>query len=242
MEKYPIEDFLGEFLKKEYTSEKGTTPYRLFIPDGGGKGKPVVLFMHGAGERGCDNELPLRAAIDVFVTSNEVVRDAIYIVPQCPKDEQWVKTPWNNGNYSVDTVPESWEIENVLKILENVISEYKADRNRIYVMGISMGGFATWDLIMRHGELFAAAMPICGGADPSKAYKVKDIPIRTFHGNCDDTVPVEGTRAMVAAIKELGGKTEYTEFDGVGHWSWDAACSTEGIGDWMFSQQLSSRK
>lgn len=236
MERYPIEDFLGEFSRETYTCDLGTIPYRLHVPENGTKNKPVVLFMHGAGERGCDNELPLRAAIDVFVRSNEEVRDAIYILPQCPRDEQWVMTPWSNVSYSVDEVPESWEIKVVLKILEKVLTQTEADRNRVYVMGISMGGYATWDLIMRHGEIFAAAMPICGGADPAKADLVKDIPIKTFHGAIDDSVPVEGTRQMVAAIEEVGGNIGYTEFPDIAHWSWDLACSSEGIGAWMFSQ------
>ena len=242
MERYAVEDILGELSREEYTSSLGTSPYRLFIPEDGGCGKPVVLFMHGAGERGADNELPLRTALEAFVKSNEIVKNAIFIVPQCPTDEQWVMTPWSKVSYSVDEIPESWEIKTVLEILEKVVSENNADRDRIYVMGLSMGGYATWDLIMRHGELFAAAMPICGGADPTKADKVKDIPIRTFHGDIDDSVPVEGTRAMVEAIKALGGNIEYTEYPGLGHGIWDKACSSEGIGDWMFSKRLSDRK
>lgn len=242
MEKYAIEEILGDFSREEYKGEKGVTPYRLYVPAGGGNGKPIVLFMHGAGERGTDNTLQFRAAIDVFVRSNEEVKDAVYVLPQCPENEQWVMTPWAEGNYSVDEVAESWELQNVVRIIDKVADETAADRDRIYVMGISMGGFATWDLIMRHGELFAAAMPICGGADPSQAEKIKDIPIQTFHGEVDDVVPPSGTREMVSALKAVGANITYTEFPGVNHWSWDAACSTEGIGKWMFSKKLSDRK
>ncbi len=241
MERYPIEDFLGEFSRETYMCDLGTIPYRLHLPESGTENKPIVLFMHGAGERGTDNELPLRAAIEVFVRSNEEVRDAIYILPQCPCDEQWVMTPWNKVSYSVDEVPESWENKVVLRILEKVLSETKADRDRVYVMGISMGGFATWDLIMRHNDIFAAAMPICGGGDPTKASLLKDIPIRTFHGDLDDSVPVEGTREMASALKAVGCDIVYTEFPGVNHWSWDRACSSEGIGAWMFSNRRKSK-
>ena len=240
--RYPVEDILGEFSKETYTGAFGTIPYRLYIPASGAKNAPVVLFMHGAGERGTDNELPLRAALEAFTKSNPVVHDAIFIVPQCPEEEQWVMTPWYDVSYSVEKVPESWENKTVLEILEKVVSETGADRDRIYVMGLSMGGFATWDLIMRHGELFAAAMPICGGADPTQAEKVKDIPIQTFHGDIDEAVPVDGTRQMVAALKAVGGNITYTEYPGAGHWTWDMACSTDGIGEWMFSKRLSDRK
>ncbi len=239
-----VEKYFEKLVKEEYAGEKGTTPYCLALPkDAEKRNLPIVLFMHGAGERGCDNDTQLRTAIVPYLESAPNVREAIWIIPQCPVDEQWVATPWTKVCYSVDEVPETWEISNVLKILDSVAAKYGADRDRIYVMGISMGGYATWDLIMRHGELFAAAMPICGGSDPTKAELVKDIPIRTFHGDIDEAVPVDGTRRMVEAVKAAGGtKLEYTEYPGLGHFVWDNAVSTEGIGEWMFSQRLSDRK
>ena len=251
MDRYEVEDILGEFKFCSHTTEEGTIPYRLHIPENGSAGAPVVLFMHGAGERGEENTLPLRAALDVFAKSNPEVASAVIIVPQCPRidphdgvtEEMWVKSAWDRGNYKVDDVPESWEIKVVVDLLKKNIEELHADADRVYVMGLSMGGFATWDLIMRHGDLFAAAMPICGAGDPSKAGLIKDIPIRTFHGEVDDTVPPEGTREMAQVLKEVGAKDfEYIEFPGIGHWSWDLACSYPGIGAWMFSKRLSDRK
>ena len=251
MERYPVEDILGEFDFCEYKGEKGTIPYRIHIPEGGAKGAPVVLFMHGAGERGTDNCLPLRAALDVFASSNPEVASAVVIAPQCPRYEKddpneegfWVLSPWGVGNFDATKVEESWELETVVELLKYEIKRLGADADRVYVMGLSMGGFATWDLISRHGELFAAAMPICGGADPANAEKIKDIPIRTFHGGADDTVPPSATRGMAEALRAAGARDfDYIEFPGVGHFSWDAACSYPGIGAWMFAQNRKDRK
>jgi len=250
METYEVEEILGEFKFCEYENKNGKIPYRLHIPEGGSKGAPLLLFMHGAGERGTDNCLQLRAALGVFARCNPDVKEAIVLAPQCPRncppdaetEETWVKYPWYLGNYSVDETPETWELEAVVELLLENIEKLGADKDRIYVMGLSMGGFATWDLIARHGELFAAAMPICGAGDPSKVEKIKDIPIRTFHGAVDDTVPPTGTREMAEVLKNAGAKDfQYVEFPEIGHWSWDLACSYPGIGAWMFSKRRSDR-
>lgn len=248
MERYEVENTLGEFKFCEYRSERGTIPYRLHIPESGAEGAPLVLFMHGAGERGTDNCLPLRAALDVFAKSNPEVASAVILVPQCPMVEEngdegfWVRSPWGVGNYDATEVEESWELEAVVGLLEKTVAELGVDADRVYVMGLSMGGFATWDLISRHGELFAAAMPICGGADPANAEKIKDIPIRTFHGAVDDIVPPAATREMAEALAPIAADFKYVEFPGVGHFSWDAACSYPGIGAWMFAQNRKNRK
>lgn len=237
-----LEKYINTLTFHEYKEGDMVLPYRLSVPaDYKEKKYPVVMFLHGAGERGNDNDLQLRTALPVFLESNPVVRDAIYVIPQCALEKQWVNTPWAQVDYSVEEVEETWYLASAVKVLLSVCEEYNADCDRRYVFGISMGGYGTWDAIMRHGDLFAAAMPICGGADPTQAEKVKDIPIHTFHGNVDSAVPVQGTRHMVEAIKALGGKIIYTEYEGVDHNSWDPACSFEGIGEWMFSQKRSDR-
>lgn len=250
MDRYEVEDTLGEFSFCEYTNAKGTIPYRIHIPESGAKGAPLLLFMHGAGERGTDNTLQLRAALDVFARCNPEVKEAVIIAPQCPRncpadnpeEETWVKYPWYLGNYSTDAIPETWELEAVVELLLKNVRELGVDEDRVYVMGLSMGGFATWDLLARHSELFAAAMPICGAGDPSKVDLFKDIPIRTFHGSVDDTVPPTGTREMTRALRDAGAEDfSYIEFPGIGHWSWDLACSYPGIGKWMFSQNRKDR-
>lgn len=204
---------------------------------------PVLLFLHGAGERGNDNQNQLNLAIDdLFATRPELLENTIIIAPQCPTEDQWVNTPWENGNYSVDEIPESKALKTALKILDNVCTEYGGDRAQIYIMGVSMGGYGTWDAIMRHPELFAAAVPICGAADPSKAELLKDMPIRTYHGSSDNVVPAEGTRVMSRAIRSAGNKDFYFKsLNGVGHNAWDYAAVDGEMIDWLYTHTLAER-
>lgn len=242
MIRYEVENILAPFGAHVFETEEGSIPYRIYVPEGQRENLPVLLFMHGAGERGSENHPQLVTAIAAFAKNNPEAKDSIIIAPQCPADTQWVNTPWYEVDYKVDEIPESWQLKVVMKILDSVVEQYKADRDRLYVMGLSMGGFATWDLLMRHGDVFAAGMPICGGADPSKAQLLKDIPIRTFHGDVDDAVLVQGTRNIYNAIVAAGGKKiEYKEYAGEGHWVWDMACSEPGIGAWLYSNRRSDR-
>jgi predicted peptidase len=155
-----------------------------------------------------------------------------------------VETNWAEGNYSADYVGESSAMKGIWAMLDEVMNTYAVDGTRIYVMGLSMGGIGTWDLIMRHPGFFAAAAPVCGAADPSYASYLVDMPICTVHGDADGSVPTAGTRAMVAAIRDAGGeKIHYDELPGYGHNVWDYAASeatVEGMGliEWLFSQSL----
>ncbi|MBP3379221.1 MAG: prolyl oligopeptidase family serine peptidase [Clostridia bacterium] len=204
---------------------------------------PVLLFLHGAGERGNDNQNHLNHVIDdLYATRPELLENTIIIAPQCPVEDQWVNTPWENGNYSVDEIPESKALKTALKLLDNVCTEYGGDRGQIYIMGVSMGGFGTWDAIMRHPEIFAAAVPICGAADPTKAEVLKDMPIRTFHGSNDNVVPSEGTRTMARAIRSAGNKDFYFKsYNGVGHNAWDYAAVDGEMIDWLYTHTLAER-
>lgn len=215
--------------------------YRLVLPEDYNSNNtyPLILFLHGAGERGSDNTKQLNNCVQNIANS---APNAIIVAPQCTEGNQWVDTPWSNVSYSTDTVAESNELQMVMMLLEKLKKEYSVDKDRIYVSGISMGGFGTWDLITRHPNTFAAAIPVCGGADSSKAEVVKNIPIYTFHGESDWDVPVAGTRAMVEAIKTAGGnKITYTEYAGRGHNIWDDAFATTGLFDNLFKHKLSDR-
>ncbi|MBE6542122.1 MAG: phospholipase [Ruminococcaceae bacterium] len=234
------------FERRVYESDGYKLPYRLYIPQDYDCGEkyPVMLFLHGAGERGSDNENQINFHFQQFFDDPESpVYDAIVIAPQCPSNSQWVLTPWAEGNYSTENVPESRELESVCAILDEIKDYCNVDEDRIYVTGLSMGGFGTWDLLMRHGARFAAGMPICGGGDPSYAKLLSRIPIRTFHGSDDNVVPVKGTRLMYAAIKREGGENiEYTEFDGCGHGSWVPAYADKENIKWLFSQSREERR
>ncbi|MCA9047007.1 MAG: prolyl oligopeptidase family serine peptidase, partial [Planctomycetaceae bacterium] len=130
----------------------------------------------------------------------------------------------------------------VLELLDQLIKTHAIDEDRIYVMGLSMGGYGTWDLLARHPEKFAAGVPICGGGDEKQAAKIKEMPIWVFHGDADTAVKVERSRNMVAAIKEAGGKPKYTEYPGVGHNSWTPAINEPEILPWLFSQKRAAAK
>lgn len=239
---YNVQDV---FKKAEYTSDGYTLPYRIYIPKNYDCGEryPLVLFLHGAGERGDDNERQLGGIARAFEDVTSPIYDSIVVAPQCPAGAQWVMTPWEKGNYIVDNTPESRELECVCGLLDECCDYYNVDTDRIYVTGLSMGGFGTWDMLSRHGSRFAAGLPICGGGDISRAKDLRRIPIWTFHGSADPSVPVAGTRAMFSAIKREGGtEIGYTEFDGAGHNVWDAVYTDRQVIDWLFAQSREERR
>ncbi len=204
-------------------------PYRIHYPvnrDENGK-CPAVLFLHGAGERGTDNWQQLRIGLDVALADpDSPLHDALIIAPQVDLEgeEKWVYSDWTKGNYRMDEIEESVWVKSAVAILREKIEELDVDTERVYIMGISMGGFGTWYTLAKYPELFAAGFPCCGAGDPTKVDILKEIPIFTFHGEIDDVVPVCGTREMVAEIKKAGGdKIFYKEYPGVNHWSWDLA-------------------
>jgi predicted peptidase len=234
------------FEKKEFRKDGYVLRYRIYIPKNYDCGEtyPLVLFLHGAGERGSDNDLQLVNGIQtLFNDPKSPIYDSIVVAPQCPADHKWVNCDWESGYYSIKDTPESAELENVRALLGELIDYYNVDRDRVYVTGLSMGGYGTWDLLSRFGAMFAAGIPICGGGDPSYADKLKRIPIRTFHGSEDGAVPVSSTRGMFAAIKKEGGeKISYTEFDGADHGVWDRVYENTDNIRWLFSQSLEERR
>ena len=237
------------FTAKTYSStgsDRTRLPYQLYVPSNYDPAKkyPVLIFLHGAGERGSDNDAQfVHVVSNLFNMEDSPVTDAIVIVPQCPNGNQWVDTPWANGSYSTSTVKQSNESKAVMAVLDKVAAAYSTDTDRYYVMGISMGGFGTWDLVMRYPDKFAAAVPICGGADPSMATALKDFPIYTTHDANDPTVPVSGTREMVEALQAAGNTSViYEESTGKGHGVWDDFTKRPEVINWLFDKKLSDRK
>lgn len=240
------EVLLDIFDPKSFTASDGTTlPYRIYVPYDYDPSKkyPVLTILHGAGERGDDNEKQLKNGVShLFSQGNADILNAIVIAPQCPKGNQWVDTPWSNGSYSTKSVAESNELKAVMELLDSVEDSFSTDTDRYYVAGLSMGGFGTWDLLMRHPERFAAGLAMCGGADPSMARKLKDMPIYTVHGDADPTVPVSGTREMVEALKNAGSTViVYEELQNYKHNIWDYTCSKPEIQKWLFEQTRAGR-
>ena len=220
-------------------------PYVLYLPANYDEAKeyPVLLLLHGAGERGNDNELQLFHAVDeLYETRQALMDECIFLVPQCPPNEQWVDWPWVNGNYALDVIPESKALSTVMKLLSEVLDTYAADTNRVYIMGISMGGFGTWDALVRHEPIFAAGVPLCGGGDPSKVDILKEIPIWCVHGTVDSAVPFAGTEEMYNTIVAAGGeRITFEPMDGMDHNIWDYATTNGALIDWLFAQNLELR-
>jgi predicted peptidase len=143
------------------------------------------------------------------------------------------------GSYSTDSIEVTPRITSVVRILESLKDEFSLDTNRFYVTGLSMGGYGTWDMITRWPEMFAAAVPLCGAGDPSKAELIKDIGMWIFHGNNDDYVPVEGSREMFAALEAVEStEAIYTEYDGADHFIWNQVCVEEELIDWLFAYEI----
>ena len=234
-------------LSLTYTDEADgyTMPYRLFLPEdyGGDRSFPVLLFLHGAGERGQDNVSQLTVGIQrMFKAREDLLKETIVICPQCPEGEQWVDRDWSLGNYSTDSVEESRALRAALSILSLVESDYSCDENRVYAVGLSMGGFGVWDLLARHGERFAAGVPICGGGDPGKAEVLCEIPIWCFHGANDPIVPCEGTREMVESISQYGKeRIIFTLVEDGEHDIWNRVLSNPELIEWLYDQNLALR-
>jgi predicted peptidase len=211
-------------------------PYRLLQPTKVERGKeyPLVIFLHGAGERGTDNEKQLIHGVPHFVANREKY-PCFLIAPQCPDGKKWVEVDWSADSHTQPKEPS--EIGKLtIGLIEQAIKELPVDPKRVYIAGLSMGGYGTWDILARRQELFAAAVPVCGGADESTAPRIKDIPLWVFHGAKDTAVKLARSRNMVAALENSGGKPKYTEYPDVGHDSWVPAYKDLELFRWLFSQ------
>lgn len=223
-------------------AEGQTLPYRLFLPADGGAGQPypLLLCLHGAGERGADNVGQLRPWVCAWVDAAvQTVHPCIILMPQCPADQQWVNTPFAGGSYPLAATPISAPMKRVGELVAETIRALPVDRSRIYVMGASMGGYGTWDFVMRNPAFVAAAVPVCGAGDPSMAARIKDVPLWAFHGDRDTGVPTAASVEMVAAIRAAGGtRANLTLYPGVGHESYEMAWKESSLVEWVFSRRL----
>jgi len=216
----------------------GVLNYRIHSPEKVEPGRryPLVLFLHGAGERGDDNAKQLvHGAWPILSYMKENGIEGYLIAPQCPKAKQWVDTPWSVLAHDMPKKP-SEPMALVMALLEKSCRELPVDAGRVYVTGLSMGGYGTWDVAMRLPGLFAAAMPLCGGGDSRLAWKVREMPIWVFHGDRDTAVPVVRSRQMVSALWQCSGNVRYTEYPGVGHNCWVRTYDDKSVLEWLFAQ------
>lgn len=222
-----------------------TFGYRLLTPEKiePGKKYPVILFLHGAGERGDDNKIQLK---HFPVLMSEPARrkkfPCFVIAPQCRTDRRWVEVDWGSKKSTPTTDDPGDQMKMAIAILKEVQKNHPTDDDRVYLTGLSMGGYGSWDLAARHPDWFAAAAPICGGGDETKAKQLAELPLWAFHGDADQAVPVGRSRTMIDAIRQAGGEPKYTEYPKLGHHSWVPAYSDKsGLLDWLFEQKLGDR-
>lgn len=234
----------GRFEARVFTNEQGgTLPYRLLRPDGydPARAYPLVIFLHGAGERGSNNVAQLKHGLRRFAAPDLQARHPCFVLaPQVPLNQKWSNTDWSAPQSRLPDQP-SDSLQRTLAAVAALQREFNLDADRFYLTGISMGGYGTWDAICRFPNLFAAAAPVCGGGDETLAERIKDLPIWCFHGDQDGAVPVGRSRRMIEAIRKAGGSPRYTEYPGVGHNAWDPAYDDPALYDWLFAQRCTAR-
>ncbi|MFQ3575311.1 MAG: dienelactone hydrolase family protein [Cytophagales bacterium] len=210
--------------------------YQFYSPKTVSEPAPLVVFLHGAGERGCDNVAQSIHGVNGFLKQYER-RKFFLLAPQCPLQHRWVETDWTLEKHQMNESP-SESSQMVFDIIDSLLKNNdKIDVERIYVCGLSMGGFGTWEFLCRKPGFFAAAIPICGGADVSQAILLKNTPVWAFHGMNDKVVLPKRTIDMVNAIKQNGGNPIITLYENAGHDSWTKTFANDLIYDWLFAQK-----
>lgn len=179
---------------------------------------PMIVFLHGAGERGDDLELVKANGIPKYFCADNDYRGlrVVTLSPQCPADRVWNHMP-----------------DQLMDLIEHVASDMNIDRDRITLTGISMGGYGTWEMACTYPDYFAAIAPICGGGMVWRTGALTKLPIRAFHGTDDFAVPYNASVEMVETINHLGGNAVLTSYDNVGHDSWTSAYETSDVIEWL---------
>ena len=207
------------------------------------KNTTFILFLHGAGERGIDNEAHLKVGLPNLVSSLKKagLKNFVILAPQCPLNERWVDVDWTATSHVMKKNPH-WPLELVFSLMDSITQNNSTfDSTRFYITGLSMGGYGTWEVLQRRPEIFAAAIPICGGGDKLLGKSLVQIPIWMFHGSKDKAVPVVRTIDMYNAIKkELGSyplKAKMTIYENKGHLIWNETYDNQDVIKWLVSQR-----
>lgn len=238
---------LSLYQAKIFISQKGDTlPYRILFPENYDRSKeyPLILFLHGAGERGRDNQKQLVHGSKLFLDSlNRKNFPAIVIFPQCPAGNYWASVLIDRSQAPLSLTfdynyPPTSALTSATELVQKIIREESVAEKQVYAIGLSMGGMGTFEILYRNPKMFAAAVPICGGGDTRKYdKKVKKIPFWIFHGAKDAVVDVRHSREMVSRLKILKADVNYTEYPDVNHNSWDYAFAEPELLKWLFSHK-----
>lgn len=226
-----------------------TLPYKVMYPKDYDKNKtyPLVIFLHGAGERGNDNEAQLTHGKQFLIDNFSEKYPAIVIAPQCPQGNYWANIKRHDNGLGISfsflsTEKPTPTMKTLILLIEDWLASGHVDTSRVYVGGLSMGGMGTFELLWRMPETFAAAFPICGGSNVEKTkLYAKNTAVWIFHGADDSVVPVERSREMHEELKRLEGQVKYTEYEGVNHNSWDNTFQEVELVPWLFKQQIEKK-
>jgi len=208
-------------LKTKFTKTV-SLKYYVYLPEGYDSSKkkwPLVMFLHGAGERGDDLNL-LKIHGPVMQVDKGQKFPFILVAPQCPDGSWWTE-----------------HLDDLNSLLDLVEAKYSVDKKRVYLTGISMGGEGTWKLAMSHPDRFAAIVPICGKGNPWLAYRLKDVPVWAFHGDKDSVIPVSESINMEKALKDLKAEVKLTLYPGVDHNSWTQTYDNPEVYEWLLSHK-----
>ncbi|TSJ40494.1 prolyl oligopeptidase family serine peptidase [Mucilaginibacter corticis] len=228
------------FTAKKFVDKAGDTlRYCILDPDGDTlRSTPLVIFLHGSGERGLDNQAQLKWGVMNFATDQMMaMHPAVVIAPQCPPNEQWANVSRTKGSVkgTLNAQP-SKSMQALRELIDQVIKTQHVDPKRIYITGLSMGGFGTFDALERYPDLFAAALPVCGGGDASKISIAAHVPMWICAGADDPTVNNQYSFDMVTELRKAGARPGFTLYPETGHLSWLSVYSDPHIMEWLFSQ------
>lgn len=230
-------EWQDSFGKHTYVVQNDTLPYRYYVPElGAGQKIPLVVYLHGGGECGNDNEKQLLGGVPYFmIDSIKAKYKCAVFAPQCAQKTGWVNSDVHTLSAKITDKPVKY-LQMAFEVIDSLKHLSFIDSNRIYITGFSYGGYGTWDAISRKPAFFAAAAPLCGGGDTLMAQKIINVPVWAFHGGKDDIVSPTQTTAMVNAIKTAGGNAKITIYPDAEHYICDKAYTQPGFMQWMFSQ------
>ena len=228
-----------------FTNGAGETiAYRMSVPQFpvAGKKYPLILFLHGSGECGTDNLRQIKVGVpQLMATLLKQPEPVIVLAPQCPNGGWWVRALARDASYAASHEPAP-SLSAALELCRNAVASGLADSNRLYVTGLSLGGFGAWDAVQRETTLFAAAIPICGGGDIRRVQPLCKLPIWVFHGSEDKNVSVDCSRRMVDALRQAGSRdVRFTEYAHAAHAVWDRVYADQEVIDWLLAQNRAKK-
>ena len=225
----------SRFSYNKYIEKGDTLNYRQLFPDADTLRKyPLVIFLHGSGERGNDNEAQLKWGVMNFATDQNMMQHPAFVIaPQCPEKISW--SNFSRTDMRLQPTP-TRPMELLIGLIHQMVKTSAIDSNRIYITGLSMGGYGTYDAIERYPRLFAAAVPVCGGGDTSRAASIAHLPIWIFHGAEDPAVNPIYSLNMLQALTRAGAHPGFTQYPESGHFSWLGAYSDALMMEWLFRQ------